>query len=97
MRRKTNVAITKTMIFPMRALKTPPPVEDVRVADAEADREDEVANQCSGQAEHHRHEPGLRPLIFLKASLGTSMRATTPQKKAQQERSDHDSTSPRPR
>jgi hypothetical protein len=37
------------------------PVEDVRVADAEPDREDQIAQERSRKADEEGHTPGLRP------------------------------------
>ena len=48
------------MIVPMRALEHSAPVEDIGVTDAEADREDEVTDQRSDQAEPEGKEPGHR-------------------------------------
>lgn len=48
------------------------PVEDVTITDTENDREDEVADQRSDQAEHDRNEQDFGPLICRKASPGTA-------------------------
>ena len=55
------------------------PVEDVGVADTETYREDQVAEQGPARPSTSETSQDRGPLMFRKASPGTSMRATIPQ------------------
>src|SRR5580693_4922748 len=69
------------------------PVEDVGVADAEANREDQVADQSPDQAEHDRDEPGHRPFHVPEGITGNEYAGHDSAEQAEQERSDHDYSS----
>jgi hypothetical protein len=65
------------------------PVEDVGVADAEADGEDEVADKGSDQPEHERGEPGQRPAHLPEGVARNEHPGHDPAEQAEKQRSDH--------
>jgi hypothetical protein len=67
---------------PDQSAQHPAPVENIGVANAETDREDQVADQGPDQADPSDTSQDTGPLMFRKASPGTSMRATMPQNRA---------------
>src|SRR5262245_55331992 len=66
------------------------PVEDVGVADAEPDREDEVTEQRAQQAEPERDQPGHRPAHVPEGVVRNEYPGHDSAEQAEQDCSDHD-------
>jgi hypothetical protein len=65
------------------------PVEDVGITDAKANREDEVADQGSDQAQHEGNEPGQRSAHVPEGIARNNYAGYDSAEKAEQEGSEH--------